>query len=845
MKPYLLLTILVLFTWSVSFGQFNEKSYVDFRKSVQDLSFQDLKQLNAIPNQQYYKGYNLTPPADEVFYLDSVIQKLGMTKEEIDLLMQNHFVVTERLSEETFGGAYQSRVFNKDLPVFVSTDLILHALHTSYDDILKELEGSLLMPNIKEYITALYDALPGYAAKYGDRLGVNIEDVDLYLAVALSLINETTLQTRYANQKNYNQIMAAIAGETLSGVQLFTYLPRTRSIDFSQFKVRGHYVYTKGDRWNLESYFKAMMWLGRIDFPLTPPPTGGDEPEWKFEEIQRMNVSAFILNELMQASSKKNLLLQNNKTITYLVGESDNLTSEEYIKYTQSKGISDASQLMDSQVYVDYFDGLSSNPEFAQKYMGAFYFVDASGDKPDVLPVSFLMSGQRFIIDSYVFANVVFDRIVYKGEKVARMMPDPLDVLYSLGNNDALHFLENELTTYPYGSQLALMRYLIDAKEPQFWNESLYNSWLSSIRALNPAPDDKNRPFFMRTGAWHQQKMNTQLAAWTQLRHDNLLYAKPSYTGAEGCSFPYSYVEPYPEFYKRLGDYANDAAAFFSGNEVLTGFSTNVDQYFRQFADIMSKLEVLAQKELDNQPFSTEEASWLKQMLIKLNYGMCGEMPFDGWILDLYWNQSKLTESDFINVDVHTQPAEASGQVVGKVLHAGLGKLNMGVCLAKIPGSDKMVAYTGAFMSYYENITTNYLRLTDKEWEAKVLHGDIPERPEWVSAYLVTKSGTAYPEQKSLPTSMLLGISPIKTDDTNVIAKIFPNPANDFVNVQISGSIQDGVEYSVTDICGRVLKSGLFATNRGTIDLLNFPKGVYLLKLSNGANHQFVKVVKE
>jgi hypothetical protein len=323
------------------------------------------------------------------------------------------------------------------------------------------------------------------------------------------------------------------------------------------------------------------------------------------------------------------------------------------------------------------------------------------------------------------------------------------------------------------------------------------------------------------------------------------LYAKPSYTGAEGCSFPYSYVEPYPEFYKRLGDYANDAAAFFSGNEVLTGFSTNVDQYFRQFADIMSKLEVLAQKELDNQPFSTEEASWLKQMLIKLNYGMCGEMPFDGWILDLYWNQSKLTESDFINVDVHTQPAEASGQVVGKVLHAGLGKLNMGVCLAKIPGSDKMVAYTGAFMSYYENITTNYLRLTDKEWEAKVLHGDIPERPEWVSAYLVTKSGTAYPEQKSLPTSMLLGISPIKTDDTNVIAKIFPNPANDFVNVQISGSIQDGVEYSVTDICGRVLKSGLFATNRGTIDLLNFPKGVYLLKLSNGANHQFVKVVKE
>lgn len=842
--PLISILFSLLFSLFAS-GQFNEKNYLDFRESVKDMSFDDLKNLNAIPNQQYYKGYNLTPNANEIVYLDSVTQKLKLNNEELDLLMQNHFVVTERLSAYSFGSAYQNHVFNKDLPVFISTDLILHALHSSYDEILKGLEGSLMMPNIKEYLTALYNEFPEYASKYGGNLGTNLEDVDLYLTVALSLIEDKTMQTRLASQENYSQIMQAIAGEQLTGVQLFTDSTRMRSIDFSQFKIRGHYVYSEGDRWNLEPYFKTMMWLGRIDFPLTSPPTGGMEPAWRFDEIQRLNVSAFILNEMMQATPKKNLLLQNNEIVSYLVGASDNMTSEEYTAYTQAKGISEASQLMDSLVYVDYFEGLSKNPDFLQKYMGAFYFVDPYSDKPDALPVSFLMSGQRFIIDSYILANVVFDRIEYKGAKVPRMMPDPLDVLYALGNNDALHFLEDELSTYPYESQLALMRYLIDAKEPEFWSESLYNSWLSSIRALNPGPDEDNQPFFMRTGAWHQQKMNTQLAGWTQLRHDNLLYAKPSYTGGAGCSFPYSYIEPYPEFYKRLGDYATDAAAFFGGKNLHVDFSGQVDQYFRKFAEIMSKLEILAQKELDNQPFSEEEESWLKQMLVELPHMECGGMPFNGWILDLYWDQTKVTDSDFINVDIHTQPTDIGGNIVGKVLHAGLGYLNMGVCLAKIPGTDITAAYTGVFMSYYENITDNFLRLNDQEWERKVLDGNIPSRPEWVNSYLVNHSGIAYPEQKSLPVTMLLGNKPIKTDESWILASVYPNPAHNYLTIKLPMTNQSRVNYSITDICGREMKSGLIVSDQESINLTAFLKGIYVIKLSDGKKQQFVKVLKD
>lgn len=849
MKAYLPIIFVFLFYSFNAKGQFNEKSYLDFRSSVKDLTFSELKSLNANPDAKYFKGYNLTPSVQNIVYLDSVIQKLKLTTQELDLLMQNHFVVSERLNSFNFGSAYQSWVFNNDLPVFVSTDLILHALHTSYDNILKGVEGSLMMPNIKEYITDLYNSMPALATKYRTKLPQNIEDVDLYLTVALSLINNTTLQVRYANQENYNQLMEAIKGEKLASVQLFTTSTRYRSIDFSQFKVRGHYVYSESDKRtnqaNLEPYFRTMMWLGRIDFLMTPPPTGGMEPKWKFEEIQRMNVSAFILNEMMQASSKKMLLHQNNEVVTYLVGESDNFTPEEFTGYTQSKGISDATQLMDSLVYVRYLDGLSKNPAFEQKYMGAFYFVEPGGDKPDVLPISFLLSGQRFIIDSYIFANVVFDRIIYKGEKVQRLMPDPLDVLYSLGNNDALHFLEEELKTYPYASQLALMRYLIDTKEPSFWNESLYNSWLSSIRALNPASDIENMPFFMRTGAWHQQKMNTQLAAWTQVRHDNLLYAKPSYTGGSGCSFPYSYVEPYPEFFKRLGNYADDAGQFFSGKNIQINFRGPLDQYFKRFAAVMSKLEVLAQKELSNQPFSAEEETWLKQMLIKLPAVECGGMPFDGWILDLYWDAKKITDPDFITVDIHTQPTDKSGNLVGNVLHIGLGEINLGVCLAKVPGSNTTAAYTGAFMSYYEYITKDFLRVNDQEWEKNVFNNKLPVRPEWVNSYLVNGTGNSYPEQKSLPTTMLVGTKEIEIDEINSLAKVYPNPTTSFVTIQLSEANQTPVNYSISDICGREMKSGLVIFIKESIDFSRFPKGIYVVKLSDGMKHQFVKVVKD
>ncbi len=137
-----------------------------------------------------------------------------------------------------------------------------------------------------------------------------------------------------------------------------------------------------------------------------------------------------------------------------------------------------------------------------------------------------MLLGQRFVIDSYVNGHVVFDEV--RGSACCRrhwMCSFPSETM----RPDNCSFQKSR--RWDYGRQLAALRYLIDAYDDSFWRETIYNGWLDGIRELNPPDDRTGLPAFMQTAAWWQQKMNTQLAGWAQLRHDNLLYAKQSYTG--------------------------------------------------------------------------------------------------------------------------------------------------------------------------------------------------------------------------------------------------------------------------------------------------------------------------
>ncbi|MBN1543542.1 DUF3160 domain-containing protein, partial [candidate division KSB1 bacterium] len=589
----------------------------------------------------------------------------------------------------------------------------------------------------------------------------------------------------------------------------------------------------------------CMMWLGRIDFLLTPPPENPWEEPWSPHDIRRMTISAFMLNELLELAEARTLLDENDRFITFMVGESDNLTPNEFRAVADSLHITDASMLLDDETYDRLQAALLDNTDAGQRILSNFFLMDPFSAEPDPLPVSYRLSGQRFIIDSYYFSNVVYDRIIFNGQKVWRPLPDPLDAMFVLGNNAALPLLRDELERYSYAGQLAALRYLTDAFDPDFWSQSLYNVWLQTLRTLNPAADRASDPLFMQTAAWQQQKLNTQLASWAQLRHDNLLYAKQSYTGGTGCSYPVSFVEPYPDFFNSITHFAEIATKEFDSFSNTTYEIVQIKNYFARLKTVAQKLTVIAQKEIDDQPFSDEETDWLQKMLFV--EGGSGMPPFSGWYADLYYLPEKAAEGDYVIADVHTQPTDQAGAPVGRVLHVGVGQINLCIVLAHNDGQP--IAFVGPVMSYYEQITDQFKRLTDEEWSALVLQGNLPARPDWVNSYLTNTKGAKLAQGRTIPGTLQ---TPAPIDKPSTVEGFslqnYPNPFNPQTTIDYSIRAPGPVRIAVYDALGRLVETLTQSHHspgryRLTWSGKDRASGIYYCRIESAAENKTIKLL--
>src|SRR5262249_27508937 len=136
-----------------------------------------------------------------------------------------------------------------------------------------------------------------------------------------------------------------------------------------------------------------------------------------------------------------------------------------------------------------------------QEIRGDVFVTDSSGKV--VLPRSFTFLGQRFAIDSWVLAKVVYDDITWQGGPVMRRVPSALDVAFAaLGNDAAVPHLTERLTAKDgrrfrdglnYQHNLAATRNVIDGRSASTWEESMYTGWLGALRELS-RPADARAP---------------------------------------------------------------------------------------------------------------------------------------------------------------------------------------------------------------------------------------------------------------------------------------------------------------------------------------------------------------
>jgi Protein of unknown function (DUF3160)/FlgD Ig-like domain len=804
MRTSIFLTIVLCSFLSAQDDTFSVDAYNEFLNTHKGLTLEQMEQM-------YSAGTFFEKAEVELStipYLDSIDQIYKLTDFEKSLVRQQRFMVTERLRPSTFAQSFRY-IYENDLPVYVSSDAILHALHMSYNEILKEVELDYLIPRLNELLSTLYSYQSDLSEKYTSNadMATILKDFDIYVTVAKNLIDESTDPYYSDNQEMVSEILDAIVDKSVKAMLLFSVHKRT--IDFSQFTVRGHYT----DSQSLRKYFKTMIWLGRTEFYLTKPKnTLSQQTD---EDIRRQVADAFLVIEAIENSNSKDHYFEIENVIRRFVGKSDNTDFNTMLDFKEEQQLNQASDFLDSSNVNLFHDYLAGHPGTNQKIISQIMAEDPMKPEKVEPAEAFLLYGQRYIIDSHITGNVVFDKIDFNGEQVKRMLPSTLDVLFALGNNAALQLLEGELSTYNYMENLNGMRYIVDSHNEDFWNSSLFNTWLSAIRTLSPPDERTELPPFMQTAGWWQKTMNTQLASWTQLRHDNVLYAKQSYTASWGCFFPEAYVEPVPEFYSAVKNFTTnlaDIAPFLS--EYSKG---KLDTLTINVSGIMDTLQNIAQKELNNEGMNAEESSFMQRMVSDVERD-CATATYEGWYNDLYWTGAD-DDRDMVVVDIHTSPSDENGNDVGWVKHAGTGPLNTAVIVSELP-SGQMMAYIGPVLSYLEYTSTNYKRLTDEEWQ-KVYMDPLTMRPDFVNLYMADKEGESRGSGRTLKMANSLGIEPSAVPKSSILAKNYPNPFNreTVIAFSVNRSSQNHlVDVSIYDVQGRVIKTILHA---------NLPNGNY------------------
>ncbi len=833
-------------------SDFNTEQYKQFLQSHQNMNSPQLLEIHDAGGfkNKINTNYNVA------LYFDSISIKYNLTGYENSLIQNYGFMVSERLSEESFGNAFLE-IYNKDLPVFVSTDAILHAFHISYDRILMDVELGILVDRVETILNQLHSSMPQLHNTYSSNPEMlqMLKDVDVYITVPRKIFDKNASAYYSENNAVVDDIITRINGE--EGYKTYTlFSENCRVMDWSQFKPRGHY---DSDEYpDLKKYFKVMMWLGRTEiYLLSPRSYPYDCPLPSFRDIKRQTIDAFLINELFDLASIRSLYDEVEDILQFFVGKSDNVTLPDIQFMKDVVGITNASDLLDSLKLVEFQDTLK-NQSFA--YQLILSQILTSPFEPDsIIPASsFLLFGQRFIIDSYVTGSVVYDKIKYNNEKICRLSPSTLDVLFALGNDAAAQLLIPELNQYYYSSNLTALRYLIDSYDSDLWNSTLYNAWLGNIRSMNPPPERTNLPAFMQTAAFWQEKMNTQLSSWAQLRHDNLLYAKQSYTGGTLCSYPYSYVEPFPQLYLNLKTIAELGYNKFQNiNFPNQYYNERILNYFDYLRNVSDTLASISEKEITGTQLSQEETDFMKRIVYNRLAGS-GQPPYDGWYARLFYmdnwhDQEGLLQGNNIVADIHTVPTDCGGNTLGWVQHVGTGPVNLGVWITAM-ANGQLTAFVGPVLSYYEYTTSNFERLTDSEWDETYLSSSL--RPDWVNIYLADNSGNSKGQGATLITSVSDDNNNPNIPETYLVAKSYPNPFNpeviinfsipyDLTNSQAELVIYNIQGQKIKTLIKQVLSTGnyLVKWNATTENGTSVSSGVYLYVLCVGDQQVAGKMV--
>lgn len=659
---------------------------------------------------------------------NQVNSQLGLNENQTSVLSANGFVVIPYGQENDIVNVYDY-LKDQDIPIFVTSDTLLHLYHIQFNEILKIIEENEFFDVIKAMSQAmLNDSSNSHNTLDGDLKDAARRNV-AYFAVGLKLLDPNASVPDFVQGEVNEELQLIEQHSGFTNSPIFEYKE-----DYSQYIPRGHYTRSE----TLEKYFKAMMWYGRMAFLLK----GGQNPPFDAlvseENARIQTMQASLIAGSMERVNADNTNVENlwhriYGVTAFFVGLADDLTPYEYENAILEVfgEMFDPSELIDENKLLNLKATLA-NMRLPEIYGGTGHAVILPPFTPekldDVLQASQGMRfmGQRFVPDSYIFQNLVFPAVgeyTGSGEPFTkgwiigfgwgRAFSRGLDVMTILGSERALEILEKEGdTAYEnYAQQLENLRAKFRGFDENNWNRNLYWSWLYTLKALLVEPGE-GYPTFMRTQAWQDKQLNTALASWTELRHDTILYVKQPFVPWSGISpSGAGYVEPVPEFYSRLLALTKLMRKGLTEMKVL---SEEASEKLQHLESILNMLIEISKKELQNEELSEWEYAFIRN--------------FDEALLPLVDIESEGMETTLV-ADVLT---DTNSEMV---LEEGVGYVDLILVAYRVPDG-RIIVGAGPVLSHYEFKYPMEERLTDESW-VELLQTDSPARASWVGSFFV------------------------------------------------------------------------------------------------------------
>jgi parallel beta-helix repeat protein len=297
--------------------------------------------------------YQLPLTLSNIAKIEDITAKLGLNKTEEELLEKNGFVILDYGQEDDIVAPYKY-MKDRGIPIFVTTDTLLHLYHIQFNEILKGIEEREFFDEIVD----MSNAMLNQSVKDYDNFD-NFTDPELkesarrnvaYFAVALKLLQTAT--EGYNGTEDIKMINLSIPDYVTEDVNnelenitqhdgfhpsaIFNSDPNCicdypccYCEDYSHYVPRGHYTRSE----QLKRYFKAMMWYGRMAFMLKG--CNGDDALISNDDADLSTMQAALIASELPDVTVNNSIAQEIwdriYTVTaFFVGTADDLTPYEY-----------------------------------------------------------------------------------------------------------------------------------------------------------------------------------------------------------------------------------------------------------------------------------------------------------------------------------------------------------------------------------------------------------------------------------------------------------------------------------------------------------------------------------